>query len=82
MEYTTNIKLIGGSAYLRLPPKLAKNYKFKDNTEVTLREADKMVIMDTSRSKLDKYARELLNTHYHLGGKGITREEIYETDRY
>jgi len=82
MEYVSEIKKIGGSAYLRLPPKLVKNYGFKDKSEVLLREADSMVVMDTSSPKLDKAARELLNMHFQLGGRGITRDEIYETDRY
>lgn len=82
VEYLSEVKRIGGSAYLRLPPKLVKNYGFKDKSEVRLREADRMVLIETSKPKLDKAARELLNMHFKLGGRGITRAEIYETDRY
>jgi antitoxin component of MazEF toxin-antitoxin module len=82
MEYTTTIKLIGGSVYLRLPPKLVRQCKFRDKTEVTLREADRMIIMDANRPKLDKDARDLLNMHFKLGVSDFPRKEIYETDRY
>jgi len=84
MEYETTVKHIGGSCYLRLPPKLVKNYKLKDGSEMRLREADRMIVADTNTTKIDKAGRELLD----MMKKGlnldykITREEIYETDRY
>jgi antitoxin component of MazEF toxin-antitoxin module len=82
MEYTTNVKRIGGSAYLRLPPKLVRERGFKDKSEVLLRESDDMIIMDTNKTRIDKAGKKFLNMSFNLGGKGVSREEIYETDRY
>jgi len=82
VEYTTTVKRIGGSAYLRLPPKLVRHYNFKDKSEVRLRESNSLIILDTNENKIDEHARNFLNLRLHLGGKGISREEIYETDRY
>ena len=84
MEYLTSVKRIGGSTYLRLPPKLVKAYKFRDKSEVTLREADRMIVLDKSNDSLDSAALEILDmmkTGLDVDYK-ITREEIYETDRY
>lgn len=84
MEYTTRIKRIGGSAYLLLPPKLARNYGFKDNSEILLQESDRRIVMDTRTKKIDKAGGEILAAMK----KGldldyrITREELYETDRH
>ncbi len=82
MEYTTNVKRIGGSSYLRLPPKLVRRYKFKDESEVRLRESNSLIIMDTNENKIDKYARRFLSRRVNLGGETFSREELYETDRY
>ena len=82
MEYATEVKKIGGSAYLRLPPSLVKNYNFKDKSEIILRESNSLIIMDTNGNEIDEHTRNFLNMRFHLGGKGISREEIYETDRY
>jgi hypothetical protein len=38
--------------------------------------------MRKKKKKLDKAARDFLNLRLNLGGKTVTREEIYETDRY
>lgn len=82
MEYITKVKRIGGSAYLRLPPKLVSKRGFKDCSEVLLRESDDLIIMDTNKTKIDKAGKKFLNMIFDLGGKGVLREEIYETDRY
>jgi len=82
MEYESKVKKIGGSCYLRLPPKLVKNYKLNDKSEVHLRESDRMIVVETQKQKIDKAGRDFLNMRFNLGGKGISREEIYETDRY
>jgi antitoxin component of MazEF toxin-antitoxin module len=85
MQYTTEVKKIGGSCYLRLPPKVARDYKLKDEQEVELRESDKMIVITTEKPKIDQAGQEfleLMKEGAHLGGKTITREEIYETDRY
>lgn len=82
MEYETKVKQIGGSSYLRLPPKLVKQYKLKDQSEVHLRESDRMFVVETENPRMDKYTKEFLDMRFKLGGKTVTREEIYETDRY
>jgi len=43
-------------------------------------------MMKKKKPKIDKAGRELLammkKGGFNLGGKGVSREEIYETDRY
>ena len=82
MEYATEIKKIGGSCYLRIPPKVARHYNLKDKTEVGLRESDRMIVITTENPRLDKAARDFLNLRLDLGGMKFSRKEIYETDRY
>jgi antitoxin component of MazEF toxin-antitoxin module len=82
MEYATKIKKIGGSNYLLLPPKLAQSHKFKSGNKITLRESGDVVVMENKKEYVDKAARDFLNMRFRLGGKTITRGEIYETDRY
>ena len=82
MQYATEIKKIGGSCYLRIPPKVAKHYKLKDKSEVQLRESNRLIIIETENPRIDKAARAFLNLNLNLGGMEFSREEIYETDRY
>ena len=53
-----------------------------DNSEVILRESDSMILVDTNQSRIDKAGREFLGMHFNLGGRGFSRRDIYETDRY
>lgn len=84
MEYLAKVKRIGGSSYLRLPPKLVKSQGFKDGSELTLRQSDRLIIMESKKRKLDAGTLELMKAME--GGLDldykITREGVYETDRY
>lgn len=82
MEYDMDIRKIGGSFYLHLPPKLITHYKLKDRSEVRVRESDRMFVVQTEKPKIDKAGRDFLNLRFNLGGKEFSRAEIYETDRY
>jgi hypothetical protein len=63
---------------------MARECKFKDNAQVKLTKSDRIIVVDTENPKLDKAAKEILE----VMKRGldldynITREEIYETDRY
>ncbi len=82
MEYSTRVKSIGGSNYLLLPPKLVREHKLMGGAGITLRESGDIVVMENRIGNVDKAARDFLNLRFKLGGKTVTREEIYETDRY
>jgi hypothetical protein len=82
MEYSTKVKSIGGSSYLLLPPKLVREHKFKSGAGITLRESGDIVVMENRMKNLDKATRDFLNMSFKLGGRTVTREEIYATDRY
>ena len=82
MEYATKVKRIGGSNYLLLPPRLAREHKLGNGTNMILRESGDIVVMENRMKKLDKATRDFLNMRFKLGGRTVTREEIYATDRY
>jgi len=85
MEYETKVKQIGGSSYLRLPPKLVKTYGLKDQSEVQVRESDRMFLVTVEKPKIDEAGLRLLKMMKkgcNLGGGNFSRQEIYETDRY
>ena len=83
-EYETRVKRIGGSSYLLLPPKLVRSQGFKDESEVHMKARGRTIIMESKHIHLDKPAQELtaaMKKGLDLDYK-MTREEIYETDRY
>jgi len=82
MEYATKVKSIGGSNYLLLPPKLVRERKLGNGASITLRESGDLIMVENRHNKLDKATRDFLNMRFKLGGKTVTREEIYATDRY
>ncbi|MBN2518051.1 MAG: hypothetical protein JXB14_04355 [Candidatus Altiarchaeota archaeon] len=84
MEYLAKVKRIGGSSYLRLPPKLVRGQGLRDGFELTLRQSDGLIIMKSKKKKMDSGTLELIKSMeagLDLDYK-ITRDEIYETDRY
>jgi antitoxin component of MazEF toxin-antitoxin module len=82
MEYVTSVKQIGGSAYLLLPPKFTRSHNLDSGRKMVLRESGDVIVMEKKRQQLDKVSRGFLNLNLDLGGMEVTREEIYETDRY
>jgi|GEM_PF-2102877 len=83
-EYETRVKRIGGSSYLLLPPELVRSQGFKDESEVHMKARGRTIFLESKKVHLDKPAKEIVDAMK----KGldldyrITREEIYETDRY
>jgi len=80
----SKIKKIGNSWYIKIPPRLRKNFQFHDNEEIIVEQSGnklevQLITPDNSNHDAIKDLEEGLS----LGiPKRITREELYETDRY
>ena len=80
----SKIKKIGNSWYIKIPPNIHKNIKFQDNEEIYIDQFGnrleirlKIVDEEFMEALLD------LNEGISLGvPKKISREELYETNRY
>ncbi|MHA1144061.1 MAG: AbrB/MazE/SpoVT family DNA-binding domain-containing protein [Candidatus Helarchaeota archaeon] len=80
----SKIKKIGNSWYVKLPPKLHKNMDLHDNDEIFLNKlGNRIEIIFNTVDELNRDALKDLNEGISLGTPiEITRDELYETNRY
>ena len=77
----SKIKKIGNSWYIKIPPKMHKQMKLSDNTEIYINDlGNKLEIRFDSDEEIDDYALSDLNKGLSLGAPiKFSREELYYT---
>jgi len=80
----SKIKKIGNSWYIKIPPKFRKNFQVHDNQEISVEQSgNKLEVQLIPDDNSNNDAITDLEKGVSLGiPKRITREELYETNRY